>query len=106
MSARFNCILATTGGVLLSLAIVSPANGQIRYTPWRQTSDCRAARAPSGAFRGNTVIPQTAGGSQARECKWVRDVEECPRIRENIRHPIQCATRKQQSGYSLFQPRD
>ena len=102
---NLNTLVVTAGGAVIAALVPSTASAQVRYGSWHTTGDCRTARAPSGAFRGNSELPQT-GGSLARECKWERDVEECPRIRDNLRHPIQCMTRKQKSGYSLFAPRE
>lgn len=96
---------ALAAALVTIAALPAPAAAQIQYGSWRATSDCRPARVPSGVGR-NVRLPQAPGGTQAMECTWERDVTDCPRIRDNLRHPIRCATRKQRSGYSLYAPRD
>ena len=84
----------------------TPAHAEIRYGPWQKTSDCRTARAPSGMFRGAVTLPQAGGGGNAMECKWAREVQDCPTLRDHLAHPIVCAKKRQQSDYTLFPPRD
>lgn len=82
----------------------TPALAQVEYGPWRKTNECRAARAPSGL--GGPELPQAGGGTKAHECKWEREVRDCPRVRDKLRHPIRCGTKKQKGGYSLYAPRN
>lgn len=95
--------IAIALSLAVAAAIPGPAAAQVQYGSWSRTSDCRPAKMPVGPGRGMVPLP-SAGGSGATECKWVRDVQDCPRIRDNLRHPIQCATRKQTSGYSIGAP--
>ncbi len=95
------------GFALVGIALPTQATAQVEYGPWRKTNDCRPASPTSGFFRGNVRLPQApGGGNPATECKWEREVRDCPRVRDNLRHPIRCGSRRQQAGYSLFAPRD
>ncbi len=86
---------------LLSPIATPPAAAQLQYGPWQKTSDCRRPKLP----RGGPTIPQVPGVQPTMECKWERTVTDCPRVRDKLRHPIQCATKKQKSGYSVLAPR-
>lgn len=100
--SRMNIGLAAVAVLALSLSLpASPAEAQVTYGPWRQTSDCRPARTHSGV--GGTQLPRASAGV-TQECVWVRDVTSCPRIRDRLRHPIQCTTRRQ-SQRSILEPR-
>ena len=63
------------------------------------------ASPPVGPGRGLVRLPQAPGGQQAYECIWVREVVDCPRIRDKVMHPLQCSRRQDRSGYTLFPPR-
>jgi hypothetical protein len=96
-----------TGLVAVSLGLLATsAVAQIEYGPWRQTSQCRPASPPAGPGRGRVTMPYAPGGSAPMECTWEREVRDCPRFRDNVRHPIRCSTGRQRSGYSQFQPRN
>ena len=78
---------------LATLASV-PAQAQISYGPW-QRGKCEAARAESGVGRSDP-LPYACGGSgRPQSCQWSREVRDCPRLRDKMRHPIQCSTRRQ-----------
>lgn len=80
------------------------AQAQISYGSWQNTNDCRTLRAPSGFGRGNIELPQAGGVPRAMECRWQRDVRDCPKIGDKLMHPIQCTRRRQISGYSTQPP--
>ena len=61
---------------------------------------------PVGALRGGVEQPQLAGADRATECTWERTVEDCPRIRDKLRHMIRCTKGRQTSSYSLYAPRN
>lgn len=103
--ARRISISVVTASTLLLSALPVPAFSQVQYGAWQKTGDCRPAGAPSGFLRGAVQLPQAGGGAQATECKWVREVQDCPRVRDNLAHPIRCTTRKDKSGYSLYPPK-
>jgi hypothetical protein len=97
---------STLAFACLAAAFLVPtkATAQVEYGPWHQTNNCRDASPPVGPGRGRVTMP-SAGGAHARECTWEREVRNCPRIRDNLRHPIRCATGVQRSGFSLWPPR-
>lgn len=93
-----------TVSALLLAALPMPALAQVQYGPWQRTNDCKRASAPSGLFRGGVQLPQAGGGTQAMECKWERDVQDCPRVRDKLAHLIRCTTRRDKAGYSINPP--
>lgn len=92
--------------IFSTLAYSSPSLAQVQYGPWRKTNDCRTIRVPVGPGGGQIEVPQVPvpGRSRSMECKWVREVTDCPRIRDRLRHPIQCIKKKDFSGYSVSAP--
>lgn len=109
MSARKKlpiALAAVAGSAAIAASLPGPASAQLQYGSWRKTRDCRPASPPVGFGRGSVRLPQTPGGKGAEECKWEREVLDCPRLRDKIRHPIQCAKRKQTTDYTQFAPRD
>lgn len=81
----------------------SSAAAQIRYGPWvKDARSCRPARSTSGF--GSVQLPQAPGGERAQSCRWYRNVEECPRIRDRLRHPIQCSRREQSADGDQNRP--
>lgn len=107
MSA-FKKLISLTGALvgfsLVTTALPGEAFAQLQYGPWRKTGECRPASPPVGPGRGGVRLPKAVGGSGAEECKWERDVTDCPRLRDKIRHPIQCTRRKDKTGYTVFPP--
>jgi hypothetical protein len=97
---------AMSAGLAAGVLKPSDARAQVQYGPWFQTNDCRPLSPPVGAFRGGVRLPSAPGAKQAQECRWQRSIEDCPRVRDLLRHPIRCTTRRQQSGYSQYPPRD
>ena len=98
--------IVSAAGILCAGLVFSPdSNAQVRYGSWQKTSDCRTLRAPAGPGRGRVELPQAPGSRQALECRWERKVEDCPRVRDKLRHPVRCTTRRQKSGYSQNAPR-
>jgi hypothetical protein len=97
-------VAAGTAGLLAAAA--APASAQLQYGKWRKTDVCRPASPPVGPGRGKVRMPETPFGGKVRECKWEREVLDCPRLRDKILHPIQCRKRKQTSDYTVFQPDD
>ncbi len=95
---------ASTALGLIVTAIPSQALAQLQYGPWRNTGECRPASPPVGPGRGGVRLPKAVGGKGAEECKWEREVTDCPRLRDKIRHPIQCSRRKDRTGYTVFPP--
>ena len=96
-------------GIALALSgigVATPAYAQLQYGPWQKTIDCRTIRVPVGPGGSQIEVPQVTVPGQPRsmECRWERQVTECPRIRDRLRHPIQCITKKQRSGYSVYPP--
>lgn len=96
---------AAACGIILTVWSTS-ADAQIRYGQWQRTNDCRSAPSTVGPGGLNVRLPQTPGGSGAPACRWERTVEDCPRIRDRVRHPIRCTTRRQRSGYQVDPPLD
>jgi hypothetical protein len=94
--------IAAASAVLTAGAAISYA--QIKYGPWR-AEQCEPLRSETGPGR-SPALPQTPWGKQAQSCKWCREVVECPRIRDKLRHPIQCARRKHCVGPSQHPPTD
>ncbi len=90
------------------LAWAAPAAAQVQYGRWEKTDICRTIRAPVGPGRSQIEVPQVEvpGRERSMECKWERKVTDCPRIRDRLRHPIQCTTKRQRSGYSVSAPSD
>lgn len=106
---RITCsrMVVALGACIAGTALLAPsAHAQVRYGPWFQTNDCRSLSPPSGPFRGGVRLPSAPGGRQAQECRWERSIEDCPRVRDVLRHPIRCSSRRQRSGYSAYPPRD
>ena len=99
-------VLPGLGIVISGFFLSSPAHAQVQYGPWRKTNVCRPASPPSGFFRGGVQMPHAPGSKGAEECKWTREVEDCPRIRDKVRHFIRCSSRRQDTDYTLFPPRD
>ena len=95
-----------TVAIMGAFAGSTPAAAQLQYGPWQKTSDCRTIRVPVGPGGGNVEVPQITvpGQERAMECKWERQVTECPRIRDRLMHPIQCITKRQRSCYSVSRP--
>lgn len=90
------------------MAYSSPAAAQVQYGPWQQTDDCRTIRAPVGPGGGQIELPQVPvpGRPRSLECKWERQVTNCPRIRDRLRHPVQCTSKKDSSRFSATRPAD
>lgn len=88
------------------IGMATPAQAQLQYGPWQKTNDCRTLRAPVGPGSSQIELPQVTvpGRERSMECRWERQVTECPRIRDRVRHPIQCYTKKQRSDYSVYSP--
>lgn len=99
-----NFIVTAIAITFASLSSI-PALAEVQYGPWQKTSDCRTARMPVGPGRGQVELPRTPGTEQAMECKWLRIVNDCPNLRDKLRHPIRCVTKKQISDYSQWEPR-
>ncbi len=97
------CGLAIAAATFNIVAPV-PLSAQLSYGSWQKTTECRPAKAPSGFNRGAINLPQAPGGSQAQECRWTRTVEDCPRIRDKLMHPIQCTRKKQVSDFTIQPP--
>lgn len=97
-------VLLCAIGVVAAGGFHSPASAQVQYGPWRKTTDCQTARAPSGVGRSAIQLPSI--GAPATACVWEREVRDCPRVRDKLAHPIQCSTRKQRSSYTTIPPRD
>lgn len=89
--------------IVLAMGFAAPAAAQVQYGPWKKTNDCRPMKVPSVGF-GRPNVPRVPGTDQAMECKWEREVTDCPRIRDKLRHPIRCTTKRQRSGYSPWPP--
>lgn len=92
--------------IAAGVGIPTEASAQIRYGSWRNAGNCDPAPPPTGPGRRGVVMPQARGGATAQECDWVRQVEECPRLRDVVRHPGQCTGRvREQRTRSVGQPR-
>jgi hypothetical protein len=97
---------AAIAGCTIVMVAPTSAEAQIRYGPWQRTSDCRSAPSTVGPGGDRIRLPQAPGGSGTPACRWERAVEDCPRIRDRVLHPIRCTTRRQRSGYSATPPLD
>ena len=82
-----------------AIIAVEPAAAQVTYGAWSNTGDCRNARVTNG-LGGSAEVPSF---TPVQRCLWSRDVISCPRIRDNLRHPIRCSTRRQ-TMWSISQP--
>lgn len=101
--------LGSVAGSLVGIGFVAtalpgPALAQLEYGPWRNTGECRHASPPVGPGRRAVRLPRAVGGKGAEECKWEREVINCPRLRDKVRHPVQCTRRKDKTGYTVFPP--
>ena len=106
----FNAYRLTGFGAVTFFAAIanpSPTLAQVQYGPWQKTDVCQTIRVPVGPGGGQIEVPQVPvpGRERSMECKWQRQVTECPRIRDRLRHPIQCTTKRDRSkGYSVSAP--
>jgi hypothetical protein len=83
----------------------TPAAAQLEYGPWVNTGECKPASPPVGPGRQRVRLPQAPGGSGAKECLWVRQVLDCPRVRDVIRHPGKCTGKvREQREWSIYRP--
>ena len=101
MTVSKRVVWLAVAALALTAAPVQTVEAQVRYGAWRNTGECRNARTTSGF--GGTELP-SASGQRAQQCRWERTVESCPRVRDKLRHPIRCSTRRQ-TQWSIGQPR-
>lgn len=84
-----------------SLLFATPASAQLVYGAWNNTGKCRLATVQG---RGRFAQPYAPGSEAPQECIWEREVKDCPRLRDKARHPFQCATHREKSGYTTIPP--
>jgi hypothetical protein len=84
--------------------IGQPAHAELQYGPWTQTRDCRTVNLKGVLGRSGIPIP-TGTGASRQECKWEREITDCPKISDKLAHPIKCFRKRELSGYSEYQPR-
>jgi hypothetical protein len=84
-----------------------PAAAQLEYGPWVKTTECEDPKVPVGPGGRNVKLPRAVGGSGAKECVWVRQVIDCPRLRDKVLHPGKCTGKvREQRKWSVSRPLD
>jgi hypothetical protein len=84
-----------------------PAAAQLQYGPWVNTNRCEDASPPVGVGRKAVKLPRAVGGQGAKECLWVRQVIDCPRLRDKVLHPGKCTGKvREQKEWSIGRPLD
>lgn len=101
-------LIWVVASVILAISVApTPSRAELQYGPWRNSGECRPASPPVGPGRGGVQMPRAPGGKGARECLWERQVLDCPKLRDVIRHPGKCTGKvRRQTKWSIHSPSD
>lgn len=91
---------------LAGLLMPGQADAQLRYGPWKVVGGTCEEQRIVGPFGNGPISPEVPGATPFLTCKYCREVEECPRLRDKLRHLIQCTRRLQCKKEGGGPPRD
>lgn len=96
----------TVLAVMTLAATASPVSAQLRYGQWQVKPNTCEAQRLDGPFGNGPISPRVPETKEFQTCNYCRAVEDCPRLRDKLRHPIQCTKKQQCRRSSAGPPKD